>query len=97
FSADEHALLAQLLINEFVRSTIPYDLTGAILSGTRLFQWSHLFPAADLHSLFCSELVAAMLMRLSRLNRDNPTRFHPGRLLRELVRTGTYQRIHSLT
>ncbi|MBX3444271.1 MAG: hypothetical protein KF774_17850 [Planctomyces sp.] len=68
-----------------------YDLFGAALSGTRLFQWSRLFPTADLDSLFCSELVAALLMRTGRLGIGNAGRFNPGRLLRRLVRTGIYR------
>ena len=91
----ERHLLSDVLINNFVLASLPYDLAGALLSGTWLLQRTRLFPDADFHSLFCSELVAAVLMRLGRLNRDNPTRYHPGRLLRTLVRTGTYQFVES--
>ena len=48
-------------------------------------------PQADLNELFCSELVAAVCMRLGRMNRSNPTKFNPACLLRELVRQGTFQ------
>ncbi len=89
----ESQLLSRLLLHHFVSRGIGYDLGGALLSGTRVFQLSRLFPAADLDRLFCSELIAAVLMRLGRLNHANPTRFHPGRLLRTLVRTGKYQRV----
>ncbi|MBT6153663.1 MAG: hypothetical protein HOH82_03115, partial [Planctomycetaceae bacterium] len=58
---------------------------------TRLFKRTRLLPNADLNELFCSELVAAVLMRLSRLNRTNPTRYNPACLLRQLVREGSYQ------
>ncbi|MGE3317201.1 MAG: hypothetical protein AB7O26_18950 [Planctomycetaceae bacterium] len=88
---DESRLLEKVLIRHFVRIGIDYDLGGALLSGTRLFRWSRLFPGADLQSLFCSELVAATLMRLGRMNHENPTRYNPARLLRELVTRGTYQ------
>jgi hypothetical protein len=50
-------------------------------------------PGADLQSLFCSELVAAILMRLNRLNHANPTGFSPARLLRTLVLLGKYHRV----
>ena len=30
-------------------------------------------------------------MRLGRLNRDNPTKYNPGALLRQLIREGTMQ------
>ena len=93
FGKGESQLLSKILLDYFVRPALPYDYAGAALSGTRVFQWTRWFPAADLQSLFCSELVAAVLMRLNRLNHDNPTRFHPGRLLRELVRTGKYRRV----
>ncbi len=90
-TSDESLLLSELLIKEFVAPARPYDLTGALLSGTRLLQLTRLFPNADLHSLFCSELVAAVLMRLNRLNHANPGRYHPARLLRTLVHCGTYE------
>ncbi len=72
---------------------VGFDLGGAILSGTRAIRWLGLLPGADLHSLFCSELVAAILMRLNRLNHANPTGFSPARLLRLLVTLGTYHRV----
>lgn len=92
-SRDEDRLLTRILLVHFIGNSLPYDLAGALLSGTRLFQRSRLFPRADLRQLFCSELAAAVLMRLGRLGRDNPTRFHPARLLRTLVRHGTYRRV----
>jgi hypothetical protein len=94
-SRDESRLLTQILVGRFVRPGLHYDLSGAILSGTRVFQLTRLFPAADLHSLFCSELVAAVLMRLNRMNHANPTRYNPARLLRELVRSGKYQQVQT--
>jgi len=90
-SRDENALLNRILIDHFLQSAVRYNWRGAFLSGTRVFQLSRFFPGADLHQLFCSELVAAVLMRLGRLPRDNPTRFNPARLLRTLVRNGTYR------
>ena len=87
----ETCLLRRILIHHFVRAELPYDLRGAITSGTRLFR---LLPwlVSDVSTLFCSELIAAALMRLGRLPLTNPARYHPARLLRELVRNGTYQR-----
>jgi hypothetical protein len=94
---EDSRLLTRILMNHFIEPGIRYDLAGAILSGTRVFQWSRLFPGADLEHLFCSELVAALVMRLGRMNHSNPTRYNPARLLRELVRTGKYQRLRSIT
>lgn len=90
-SQSESELLTRILIRHFLGQRITYDLGGALISGTRLFKQTRLLPAADLNELFCSELVAAVLMRLGRMNRANPTRFNPACLLRQIVRNGTYQ------
>jgi hypothetical protein len=68
----------------------PYDLRGALISGTRLFKWTALMPYPDLDSLFCSELCAAALMRLYRLPLANPSLYNPASLVREVRRCGTY-------
>jgi hypothetical protein len=70
---------------------VQYDLPGALLSGTRLFKWTSLMPYPDLGSLFCSELCAAVLMRLGRLPLSNPSAYHPAALVRKLRRCGVYQ------
>ena len=86
--ADE---LAGWLIDYFVRAGAGYDTRGAVLSGTRVYQLSQLFPVADLETVFCSELIAAVLMRLNRINHTNPARYNPARLMRQIVRDGLYQ------
>lgn len=68
----------------------PYDLRGALLSGTRLVKWTALMPYPDLDSLFCSELCAAALMRLGRMPLGNPSLYNPARLVRRLRRCGIY-------
>jgi hypothetical protein len=90
-SARESELLTKILLRHFVGQKVTYDFGGALLSGTRLFKHTRLLPGADLHQLFCSELAAKVLMRLGRLNRDNPTKYNPASLLRQLVREGTVQ------
>jgi len=90
-SQPESELLTRILIRHFIGRQVTYDLGSALLSGTRLFKRTRLLPRADLNELFCSELVAAVLMRLGRLNRANPTRYNPACLLRQLVREGTCQ------
>lgn len=95
-SPTESELLTALLIEHFVRPGKQYDMAGALLSGTRAFQLSRFFPGANLDELFCSELVAAVAMRLNRMNHSNPTRFNPARLLRELVRSGKYLYLRTL-
>lgn len=88
------------LLEWFVRKRIGYDMAGAVFSGTRVIRsidkitgW--LTPGME--SVFCSQLIAAELMSLCRMNRDNPLRYNPGRLLRTLVQQGTYSRICSFT
>lgn len=90
-SQQEAKLADSLLIDHFIAPGIQYDTGGAILSGTRVLKFSRLFPGADLNHLFCSEMVAAVLQRLGRMNRDNPTKYNPACLLRALVRQGTYR------
>ena len=86
----EIGLLRDLVLHQFVGHGIGYDLGGALLSGRRLRTLPRLM-CADLEQLFCSELCAAVLMRLNRLCRENPSWFNPARLLRRLFGQGTYQ------
>lgn len=88
------------LITWFIGEQVSYDMAGAVFSGARLARsidkvtgW--LTPRME--SVFCSQLIAAELMSLCRMNRDNPQRYNPGRLLRTLVQQGTYTRIRSFT
>ena len=96
-SQSETELLTTILVRHFIGQRVTYDLGGALVSGSRLFKRTRLLPQADLNELFCSELVAAVCMRLGRMNRANPSRFNPACLLRELVRQGTFQFCHSFT
>jgi len=60
-----------------------YDSAGAFQSAIR--------PSnADLSRVFCSEVVAGALMEVGRLPLDNPGVYTPAKLIRELVRIGTY-------
>ena len=90
-SRSESELLTRILVKHFIGRMVSYDTGGALLSGTRLFKHTRLLPRADLDELFCSELAAKVYMRLGRLNRDNPTKYNPASLLRQLVREGTVQ------
>jgi len=84
----EEELLHRLLVRHLLGRA--YDLEGALLAGSRWFKWSHWMPYPDLATLFCSEMVAALLMRLARLPLGNPAAYHPAGLLRALRRCGTY-------
>lgn len=73
-----------------------YDRSTVLLAGTKVLRFSRLLPGAwgaDLNELFCSELTAAILMQMNKMNWDNPTRYSPARLLRTVVRNGTYTRV----
>lgn len=87
----ERERLRSILLDEFVAPGVRYDWGGAVLSGRRLRTLPRVI-GADLEQLFCSEMVAATLQRLCRMNRRNPSWYSPGRLLRELVWQGTYRR-----
>ena len=71
------------------KNAINYDTAGAIFSGLRILPWLPI-SRNNMDSLFCSELIAAVLQRLCRLNRSNPAAYNPGVLMRQLVRQGTY-------
>lgn len=66
-----------------------YDFVGALRAGIGTAR------AADLHRLFCSEIVAAALCRVFRLRDSNPSDWTPVAILEELVQTGkvTIERI----
>jgi len=93
FTPEESKVLTSIVLRDFLGC--PYDFGGAMLAGTRAFKCSALFPGADLHSLFCSEMLAAILMRFNRLNHANPTRYSPASLIRELLQTGVYRLVHT--
>jgi hypothetical protein len=92
FSAEESRLLTRLLLTEFVIPGVRYDTCGAVISACRTLKLSRCLPPAGMQAVFCSELLAAVLMRLGRLNWTNPTTYHPAGLLRVLHRTGVYRR-----
>lgn len=83
-------------VNQLLHNRIEYDYIGAGFSGTRLLSALRLFNAKT-DRLFCSELCSFLLQSLGLLNRRNPSRHSPARLLRELVRTGVYSRHSTLT
>lgn len=71
----------------------PYDLPGALLSGTRLLKWTSLMPYPSLGNFFCSELCAELLMRVSRLpGAIDPGVFNPTTLFRHALRCACYRK-----
>lgn len=99
-SAVERWALTEVAFTQFHSRRAPYDLTTALLSGTRCLRLTALYPAADVNAVFCSELVATCLQspEVDRLCIDqNAGRYNPSALLRRLVRAGTYRRIRRHT
>ena len=92
-SLDEMNDMRRDMVDWFVKQGIGYDAASAIFSGTRLIRLADKvlpFWESRSCSVFCSQLLAAELQSLGRMNRDDPERYNPGRLLRVLVRTGVY-------
>ncbi|QDT30920.1 hypothetical protein Mal48_01940 [Thalassoglobus polymorphus] len=89
-SKAETAWLAEVA-GYLLKDRAEYDYIGAGFSGTRILSALRLFNAKT-DRLFCSELCSYLLQSLGRLNRRNPSRHSPARLLRELVRTGVYRK-----
>jgi hypothetical protein len=100
---DEERDAVTQMIRAFVSVQATYDTIGALISGTRIFKRTRLIPLLshwlhiDLDALFCSEMIAAILQRAGRMNRDNPTKFSPASLVRTLVNQGTYKITGELT
>lgn len=90
---DESQNLRDLLTEAHGR---PYDRGGAVLSGSRLIKWTPCMPYPDLGHAFCSELVAAVLMRVQRLPLGSPSIYNPASLMRAVRRCGTYQPLEVL-
>jgi hypothetical protein len=80
--------LTAIALQEFLGR--PYDLAGALESGTRLFKFTDFMPCPDLNQIFCSAFCAHLLMRVGRMNWANPKRFNPADLLRTVRRDATH-------
>jgi hypothetical protein len=60
-----------------------YDLIGALRAGGKIWAWLEAqLREEDLNFLFCSELVAASLNRVDRLDTDSASRWNPNQLIR---------------
>lgn len=90
-SGTEERLVGDIFKRYLAWAGVRYDFHGAAISGTRLWKWLPWAPPQTLEAMFCSEVVAALLMRIGRLPRENPTIYNPASLLRTLVNTGVYQ------
>ena len=77
-------------LRRFAAGHIPYDMTGALLSGMWVLRY--LVPASR-QRMFCSELIATVLQRVRLMNWGSPAGYSPGRLLRELVKAGAFEEV----
>ncbi|MES2791998.1 MAG: hypothetical protein V4719_20455 [Planctomycetota bacterium] len=68
----------------------PYDVPGALWSGTRILKYLPWLPHNDQGSVFCSEMIAQSLQGIGFLCVWNPGLFHPASLVNHLVRSGVY-------
>jgi hypothetical protein len=67
----------------------PYDMDGAVHAAGFLFNaLSSVLRGEDLSSLFCSEMSAAALSYIDRLQIPDASRWNPNKLVRHLVRHG---------
>jgi hypothetical protein len=72
-------------LSQFLHDQIgkEYDLLGALRAGGKVFAWLEAqLREEDLNFLFCSELVAASLNRVDRLETDSASRWNPNQLIR---------------
>jgi hypothetical protein len=72
-------------LTEFLMETIhtPYDKMGALRAGGVGLSWiESLFRPSDLHTIFCSEWVAAAYAVTGLYPTDNVSRWNPNRLVR---------------
>jgi hypothetical protein len=74
-------------LTEFLMATIhtPYDAMGAFRSAGVGLSWiESLFHPANLHSIFCSEWVAAAYADIGIVPSANAARWNPNHLVRRL-------------
>jgi hypothetical protein len=74
-------------LTEFLMETLhtPYDKMGAFRSAGVGLSWiESLFREQDLHTIFCSEMVAAAYSVVGLSATDNVSRWNPNRLIRHL-------------
>jgi len=84
---EEAGHLTCMAIGEFLGK--PYDLAGALESGPHWLKPAHwLYP--DLGTMHCSALAAHLLMRLGRMNWENPKAFNPADVVARVLNNGTH-------
>lgn len=85
---NESRRLSDFLLSEIGK---PYDYEGAAICVTRWLRLCEfVYPTMD--KLFCSYYAMAALKDIRKVDQDlNPRAYNPARMIRDLVRWGTYQ------
>ncbi len=98
-SESDSKKLTNIFVDGFVRRGVEYDTGAAIISGTRLGIATRILGAfgANHDEIFCSALIARMLMMLNRMNWADCRKYNPATLLRRLLKTGVYEYVRSYT
>lgn len=69
----------------------PYDMRGALWSGTKILKWLPRMPYSDLGSLFCSEMIVGVLQQLGHVCVSyNAGKFSPASMMWLLLESGVY-------
>jgi len=83
--------LQKKILFPFLQKRTPYDLRGALFSGLRVTSRLLSLLGFSREHLFCSDMIASILMRLGILELDDPDLYTPGGLMRLLVNEGIYE------
>ncbi|TWT63180.1 hypothetical protein [Rubinisphaera italica] len=81
-----------LKMADYLVEQVPYDMCGAIISGLRVTSRLLHCLGCDREHLFCSDMIAGLLMRIGLMGLSDPDHFTPAGLLRYLVNRGLYER-----
>jgi hypothetical protein len=87
-------------LSQFLHDQIgkPYDLIGALRAGGKIWAWLEAqLREEDLNFLFCSELVAASLRHIGRLETDSASRWNPNQLVRHGLKENILHKPRRLT
>jgi len=95
-AADNAHLLTDRVEKHYLARGVEYDWIEAALSGPRWLQlFDRLFglrPYQSVDVVFCSEFAAEVLQSFGLLDgADAPSAYHPGRLVRRLLKMGRYE------
>lgn len=96
-SGADLATIQEALIEDYLLENIRYDMRGALLSGLRVTNRALSLLGVHRKNLFCSDMIASVLMRVELIPLDDPDRYTPAGLLRYLINEGVYHRHLEIT